>query len=238
MASILDYAKLSEAVYEDNPQVPGWHRHDFRPSGSGVTDAFQGAAFTRDSEIVFAMKGTSQGRDLAADLALGVGMNSVQFSDAVDWVSATNQAGATLATVCGHSLGGAISQIVGNRLRLRFVTFNAPGIAIMSRNLGQMAVAARTGTMFVRMAGTAASAFLHPFQAAGDVGGLFYRVSGVNFRLAGDLVSRTGVHYGQVIEVGYGGGSPDPYTRHKMATILAELEDRGYDNITLADLLN
>jgi hypothetical protein len=165
-------------------------------------------------------------------------MNSVQFSDAVDWVAGVNRGSATLATVCGHSLGGAISQIVGNRLRLRFCTFNAPGIALMSRNLGQMGVAMTTGSMYVRIAGAAASALLHPFQAAEDVGGLFYRVSGVNFRLTGDLVSRTGVHYGQVIEVPYGGGSPDPYTRHIMETILAELRNRGYGRITLADLLN
>jgi len=121
---------------------------------------------------------------------------------------------------------------------MRFVTFNVPGIALMSRNLGQMAVAATTGTMYLRMAGNAASAFLHPIQAARDVGGLFYRVSGVNFRLTGDAVSRWGVHYGQLVEVPYSGGSIDPYTRHIMATILTELRRGGYGSITLADMLN
>jgi hypothetical protein len=80
--------------------------------------------------------------------------------------------------------------------------------------------------------------FLHPFQAARDVGAMFYRVSGVNFRLSMDVISRIGVHYGQIIEISHSGGSIDPYTRHLMPAVIAELVHGGYDDISLRDLLD
>ena len=182
MASILDYALLCKAVYDSDPQVSGWTRAAFRPTGSGLYDAFQGAAFSKGDELVFAFKGTDNKRDVAADLKLGVGMNTSHFDDASTFVGKTGYGKARVVTFCGHSLGGAIAQIVGNRLRQRFVTFNAPGIALMSKNIDQMAVATATGSVAVRIAGAVVSALRHPVQAAQDLGSIFYHVQGANFR--------------------------------------------------------
>ncbi|SEA21965.1 hypothetical protein [Rubrimonas cliftonensis] len=235
MASIYDYGLLADAVYDDDPGAPGWTRVAFRPSGVGLTEAFQGAAFQRGGELVFACKGTSGPRDVIADLKLGVGMNSSQFSDAAMFIEGVNRGSAASVVVCGHSLGGAIAQIVGNRLRLPFATFNAPGVAIMSRNVGQMATAAVTGTGYLRFAGMLASGFLHPFQAAQDVGAMFHWVTGVNLRIRGDVVGAWGVHYGKVVDLAFDGAATDVLGRHKMAAMLRALERDGYRGLSLAD---
>ena len=234
MTDIATYAQLADAVYEDDPRVAGWTRTAFKRSGSGLTDAFQGAAFSKDGEIVFACKGTSQGREKATDILLGVGFNTVQFGEARAWIAATSAGSAATVTICGHSLGGAIAQVVGNRLRNRFITFNAPGIAVMSRNLGEM-MTSPLGA--VRMVNSVTSAFFHPFQAARDVGGLFYRVSGVNYVVGNDAVGHVGVHYGQVINIFYSGSGANVVGTHFMSTVHAELARSGIGRQNLVDVL-
>lgn len=236
MANIMEYAQLSEAVYKASPSLDGWEVVDVKSSGGGWNNALQAAAFKKNGELVFAFKGTSQGMDLIADLKLGVGINSSQFSEAEQFVERVNPGGASLVTVCGHSLGGAIAQVVGNRMRLRFATFNAPGVAVFSsRNLDQFAVAMRTGTFGLRAAGSFFGAFRHPMQTARDVGSAFYRVSGINFRHGLDLVSRWGVHYGQITDVPYDGISPGDM--HSIKNFVGTLRKEGYDKLDLADLL-
>ena len=120
MASILEYANLADAVYDDKPNVDGWIRKAFKPTGSGPHDSLQAAAYSKGGELVFAFKGTTANvGDVAADLKLGVGMNTVQFGQAQDFVDSTGIGSANLVNVCGHSLGGAIAQTVGNRERMR-----------------------------------------------------------------------------------------------------------------------
>ena len=240
MASILEYANLADAVYDDKPNVDGWIRKAFKPTGSGPHDSLQAAAYSKGGELVFAFKGTTANvGDVAADLKLGVGMNTVQFGQAQDFVDSTGIGSATLVTVCGHSLGGAIAQTVGNRERMRFVTFNAPGVAVLSsRRHGQRAMSMMTGTQYLRIGGMIASAFRHPFQAAEDIGAAFYRVSGLNIRLGKDVVGSWGVHYGQLLEIPYSGGSLDVAAKHRMGTMIEALGQQGYDKISLASLLN
>jgi len=231
---------MAEAVYKDNPRVEGWNRIGFRPTGSGITNQFQGAAFSKGSEAVFVFKGTdpSLAGDLVADLRIGMGANIDYYNHAQAFVERTGIGSCSLVTICGHSLGGAIAQIIGNRLRKRFITFNAPGVAIVSRNIDQMAVATVLGTGAFRTIGAIGSAFLHPFQAAQDVGGLFYRVSGVNMRLGADVVGNIGVHYGQVIQIPYHGDATDVMRRHSISTFVSELEDSAMGGRSLVDILN
>ena len=239
MASILEYANLANAVYEDHPSVGGWTRIAFKRTGSGPHDSLQAAAYSKGGELVFAFKGTDNLRDVAADLKLGTGMNTVQYDQAQDFVGSMGVGSSTLVTVCGHSLGGAIAQTVGNRERMRFVTFNAPGVAVLSsRQHGQCAMSIMTGTQALRIGGMLVSAFRHPFQAADDIGAAFYRVSGVNLRLGKDVVGSWGVHYGQLIEIPYSGGALDVAAKHKMGTMIEALSQQGYDKISLASLLN
>lgn len=169
MATILDYAKMSQAVYENNPTVDRWTCAHFR---SGLGSGLQAAVFSNGSATVAAFKGTtpSQVSDLVADLKLGVGMNSSYFSDAQAFVA--KFANVEGLVVTGHSLGGAVAQIVGNRLRIPFITFNAPGVALLaSRNLHT----ATPGMSAIRFAGGFVSMFRHPFQAIQDVGSAFHK---------------------------------------------------------------
>src|SRR5207248_2664039 len=118
VASIITYAKMANAVYEASPAVGGWARIGFRASGGGLTDAFQGAAFKSGDEVIYAFKGTSQKRDAVADLKLGVGMNTSQYGSAEDFFDDLEVPTGTRVTLCGHSLGGAIAQVIGNRKRV------------------------------------------------------------------------------------------------------------------------
>lgn len=235
MATILTYARMCNAVYEDNPTISGWTQFGFRPSGTGLADAFQGVAFKKGAEVIVAFKGTSQKRDVIADLKLGIGINTSQYADAVAFLDKMVIQDGAKVTLTGHSLGGAIAQVVGNRRRLPFVTFNAPGVAVISKNLGEVATSP-LGPM--RAAGTLLSTFLHPIQAAQDLSSLFYSVRGVNLRLGQDIVGSVGVHYGKVIVVTYGGGSFDLLQKHKMTTFIESLAGTKYEAMELDALLS
>jgi hypothetical protein len=50
----------------------------------------------------------------------------------VDWQQAL---GGIKTTLAGHSLGGALAQVVGSKTGLRFVTFNAPGMLRQTHGL-------------------------------------------------------------------------------------------------------
>lgn len=223
-STILDYARLADAVYAADPQVEGWQRIAFQPGGAGLRDAFQGAAFRRGAELVLACKGTSQAADIVTDLKLGVGMNTVQFAAAERFLAGVAMPAGASPVVTGHSLGGAIAQIVGNRHRLPFATFNAPGVGLISRNLDEMAVTGLAGTAALRTVFATLSAVRHPMQAGRDLGSLFYRVKGVNFRIGKDVVGCIGVHYGKVVEIPYDGGALDVKVKHQMATVIRALE--------------
>lgn len=221
MATILDYGRLANAIYADQPSVPGWTVVAFRPGqGTGL----QAAVFTRHQETVVAFKGTSQATDVVADLKIGLGMNTSMFSEAESFVS--RHAGADGVVVTGHSLGGAIAQTVGNRRRRPFVSFNAPGVALLaSQNLGTVVPALG----LVRLAvGATVGAIRHPMQTLRDVGAAFHDSLGVNYRLSGDLVSAYGLHYGPIVHLQ---GQGDPLTQHRMTTMNAVLERFGYQNI-------
>lgn len=222
MASILDYGRLSNAVYNANPSVEGWTCRDFH---DGLGEGLQAAVFTQGTEVVVAFKGTTptQVNDLVADLKLGVGMSTSYFSAAEEYVSRYATEGNVVAT--GHSLGGAIAQVVGNRRQLPFVTFNAPGVAIVaSRNLHT----ATAHMSVVRVAGGLLGALRHPMQTARDVAATFYVVNGWNYRLSGDIVSQIGLHYGDVVNIQASG---DPLSQHSMETVLSRLEHFNYGNI-------
>src|SRR5690606_7262471 len=137
----------------------------------GMWDGFQGAAFTKGQKTVIAFRGTTgSASDVLADLKLGCGMNTSHFSEAEDFFG---EFGGSDTLLCGHSLGGAIAQIVGNRRSAKFATFNAPGVAVVaSRNIFD----ATPQMTAVRLAGAAYSTLRHPFQAARDVAAAFNRV--------------------------------------------------------------
>ena len=205
MMTLLDLARTSAGCYPTPPaDVEGWTKKDsqlgreggfwndlqavhyVRSDGSGQAVAFRGTNLEWDK-----IGGSLQ--DLAADGLLGIGFNTDVFGAAVKFVQ--QRAMGPDLVVCGHSLGGAVAQIVGNRLGLRIATYNAPGVAALaSRNMKQADPAAAAG----RTVGMTASALLHPIQAVDDMKAAFAKVKGINLRLEGDIVSKVGVHYGQL----------------------------------------
>ncbi|QHQ34313.1 hypothetical protein [Algicella marina] len=222
MATIQEYALMSQAVYADEPQIPGWACANFH---SGLGTGLQAAVFTRGASTVVAYKGTtpSNTNDLLADLKLGVGMNTSYFWNAEAY-AARYAPGEVVFT--GHSLGGAIAQIVGNRRRLPFVTFNAPGVALFaSRNV----LTSMPHMTAVRLVGGTLSAFRHPIQMVRDVRSAFHSSLGVNYRLSGDVISQVGLHYGNLVSIQ---GAGDPLTQHGIGTMITALEGQGYGDIT------
>ncbi len=201
MASLLELAQLSNAVYEFKDIPTGWSETSgARKTGGGTyANGLQAAVYTGGGDTVVAFRGTDPSvlGDLTADAMLGTGMNCSYFSAAEAFVEGLGSAGND-AILCGHSLGGAITQIVGNRKGLRFATFNAPGVAVFaSRNI----LSANKYMTGLRAIGATISAIADPAQALKDAKAFFNVVRGVNVRLRLDPVSAIGVHYGDVISI-------------------------------------
>jgi len=212
MATIRDLGLLADAVYAELPAVQDWVcPNHLRASSSW--NGFQAATFTRDGLTVIVFRGTAQTMDVGADLRLGTGMNTSYFSDGEAYAASAAAPGDNVY-VCGHSLGGAIAQVVANRGGYKMVTFNAPGVAVFaSRN-----IATTTPLMqVVRMGGALVSTVTNPMQTWRDVRATFRPVRGLNIRLSNDAVSAMGVHYGEVVTIQ--GPSASPLTEHRMTTM-------------------
>jgi len=190
MARLTDYATLCDEAYS----VPGTRA----PAGWQVLESwstatgFKGAIFVGGSEIVVAYAGTDTGAvgdliaDVTADIRLMIDMPR-QTSDAY---AMYNRGRALLdqhrlanLTVCGHSLGGGLSQHIGYWTKCNFVTFNAPGVY--------------TGIQGTKVA------FQHsPQKAWRTITATFSgEADGRNYRLSDDPVSMFGIHYGTVATI-------------------------------------
>ena len=219
MANLLELAELSSAVYETadlkrRASVGKWKCTDYKLA-SGSMNGFQAGMFVKDGQRVVAFRGTAQAMDGVADVKLGTGMNSSYFYEGEEFAA---KAGAG-AIVTGHSLGGAIAQIVANRGGYTMATFNAPGVGVIaSRNIAQ-------STPFmniIRVGGMLASAVRHPGQAGSDIWHAFDTVHGVNICLNNDAVSMMGNHYGKVRRIA--GTSMNPLTEHSISTVISVLK--------------
>lgn len=148
MATLKEYVELASDVYQswassnDAPRgwlvEPGMFVDDspFWNAGSSITSSgLQCRAYRRVSggEAVIAYKGTNpkMTSDLRADAALSIYVVPTQMKEALTltegWKATLGKKGCRIS-LTGHSLGGGISQYVGARLGIRFVTFNAPGM--------------------------------------------------------------------------------------------------------------
>ncbi len=157
-------------------------------------EGFQAGQFQLGNRKVVVFRGTHEGQrgDLIADGALAAGMNTSYYTQAEGFLA---ECGSGDFLLCGHSLGGAIAQVLANRTGHPMVTFNAPGVAVLaSRNIGQ----ASAPFLAARVAGMVASAVYDPAQALEDAKAAFNVVKGINLCLFGDPISQYGIHYGEV----------------------------------------
>ena len=215
MPTIRDLGLMAAAVYDDNPAVAGWVCPNHQRASSGW-NGFQAATFTGDGVTVIVFRGTSQAMDVGADLRLGTGMNTSYFSDGEHYAAGAAAPGDNVY-VCGHSLGGAIAQVVANRGGYKMVTFNAPGVAVFaSRNVRDI-VTATPWMQAIRMGGALVSSVTNPMQTFRDIRSTFHTVRGLNIRLSYDAVSQMGIHYGEVVTLP--GPTINPLTAHYMATV-------------------
>ncbi|VTR91964.1 unnamed protein product [Gemmata massiliana] len=147
MATTGEYYELAMAAHEktEYANAPnGWSNrqgHAAKPFfGWKIGSGFQAAYFTRSrgatgaagTEQVVAIAGTQgmAGSDILADIKLAIGVMPRQASSAEKFFQSVIPSGTTPSDVIvvGHSLGGALAQVLGFWHGVRFVTFNAPGM--------------------------------------------------------------------------------------------------------------
>jgi hypothetical protein len=101
----------------------------------------------------------------------------------------------------GHSLGGALAQVVGYTVGCRFVTFNAPGMAGTTSGLSGMSPVPESATGFE---------------------------AGRNYRLGSDPVSNVGLHVGRVRSLESSHGL---FTAHSQSNVIGSLRGSPWGNV-------
>lgn len=173
---VQELAALSEATYHD---TNGTRFSQIDQSTGGAASGFRAVAYRDGDQIVIAIRGTDPHRiqgfkDLASDTSFvtNTPSNSLQsyVGQAVAFLTQihTQYPGLNI-TLTGHSLGGAIAEILADSSRYSAVTFNAPGPADLEPALSGIV------SSILNLAGRAAPSI-------------------TSYRLWGDAVSVAGVH--------------------------------------------
>ena len=177
-------ASLSDDVYSKTNDVSadsGSFKFDY--SVDNPNSGFKANVYRNGSQVVIAVRGTdTKGealvKNLLADTAFAetgpISDLLVQYSkELAVLVKNVTKSGETI-TLTGHSLGGAVAQMVGNVANLNVQSFDAPGAAYaLVRNVSQnTSLATLLSDIVPRSSGT---------------------TSITNYRMAGDQVSLIGV---------------------------------------------
>jgi hypothetical protein len=159
-------------------------------------EGFVGCIFkekdNRYKVVAYAGTDFSSTADHAANAKIMLRMMPAQLDSAKKLFDTAKQGHGGPIYLVGHSLGGALAQVVGTLKLVPFVTFNAPGMKAHLLNMGKA------------------------YKSTPDL------ANGINYRLLNDLVPKgTGEHLGetQVLDAkgSVGGGIFDP---HKMDAIV------------------
>ncbi|WP_427024288.1 hypothetical protein ACP4J4_17575 [Aureimonas ureilytica] len=210
MATCLDYAKIayaayfkSKAQYYEEPSghmVDDWVVQKWE-NGTVFGDGFQGGIWQSERDVVVGCCGTNpkqKGKflsDISADARIGLRILPNQCTSARSMVRAAKQiAAGRRVSVCGHSLGGGLAQVVGVWEQVPFVTFNAPAM--------KHVIKAAHGNIFkpMMMLRTIKS------KSADDTSGVNFRIRGLGSDgiVRDDLVSAHGLaggHVGMVVDL-------------------------------------
>ena len=209
--TIANLALLARDVYEPTGEdLNGWRQlGDTRTLGE-----FQAAAYENGSEIVIAIRGTSENwagfKNTLTDVgSFGLGYPASGLRTMVEQASSFLHEIATSPshqgkniTLTGHSLGGAVAQLVGSASGYSAKTFNAPGAADLYDDLqGELALALS----------------LRGSTEAGER---------IGYRTIGDPISLFGRHDEDVrtiVPPAY--GAWELYDSHLINTVVAALDD-------------
>jgi hypothetical protein len=137
MATIRDYLDIADAAYQDDPEghVPLRWRVRKTETATWYGNGFQGSVFEGDEEVIVAFSGTKGGPMSApvsqssanARIAVLVVPNMAgSAKKLVRW--AEQNCGGKPVSIVGHSLGGALAQVVGAWSGRPFVSLNGPGM--------------------------------------------------------------------------------------------------------------
>lgn len=126
MGNVIDYARLSNEVYESNGGAPGngWQVLLRSSDASiGADSGYFGVAYYHEAtgELVIAHRGTEPNtwNDWRTNAELIVGQIPAQFQDAEQFYEYVHEQAANderqinQTTQTGHSLGGAIARMIG-----------------------------------------------------------------------------------------------------------------------------
>jgi putative lipase involved disintegration of autophagic bodies len=138
MATFDEYVDMANASYgnsNDPPMPPGGWDTQVREWATWYGNGFQGAMFYNANEVVVAFSGTKGGLTTAPisqnSANVRIGLNAIPNMcgaafDMVNWAKSlfpTHR-----VSICGHSLGGGLAQVVGNWTGCPFISFNGPGM--------------------------------------------------------------------------------------------------------------
>jgi hypothetical protein len=194
MVTIARYLSLAEFSYDrdDNPgSINGFvvRRREF---ATVLGDGFQGVVHEGDDEVIVAFSGTLGGlltapiSQTTADLRIGVNIIPNMAGSAKALVKAAAQT-AKPVSIVGHSLGGALAQVVGVWMGIPFISFNGPGMTTHLRMSAINVIKPRQMRRTLKA---------QPLAQA----------NGICFSVMGDLVGNFGIHVGAFVAVPWDGG--------------------------------
>ncbi len=202
----LDLAEMSSAVYNVSsaPTIDGY----VSTQNIVGTAGFAAEVFKSGNQVVLAIRGTDMSNEynnlktLAADSSFSTGKVTPQLTSEVSQAANLLEQLHTQCPSCnfyvtGHSLGGAIAQVLGLETGLPTQAFNAPGAGAVLSQL-QAQVPSLTG--------------------ASGLTSLSWANSGINdnLRVYGDLISQVGAPVGTQTEL-------DITQDYALTTVLPEL---------------
>lgn len=224
MATCLDYAKIACAAYykgmnqyydpDPGHMVDDWTVQKWE-KGTLFGDGFQGGIWQNATDVVVGCCGTNtkqKGKfiaDLIADIKIALRILPSQCNSARKMVRAAKQIAGPhrRVSVCGHSLGGGLAQVVGVWEKVPFVTFNAPAMktAIKTSKIGN--TSGIFGFPFVGGSVVAAIATSRSTYSD-DAPGVNFRIRGIDYQgnERNDVVSShfwgaAGDHVGMVVDL-------------------------------------
>jgi putative lipase involved disintegration of autophagic bodies len=139
MATVENYVDIANAVYAKKGgaavNLEGWTVQKWEWA-TWYGNGYQGGVFADHNDVIVGFSGT-QGDLFSAPVSQNTGnfriginvipnMSGSAFA-MVNWARAN--AHGRQVSMCGHSLGGGLAQVVGNWSGLPFISFNGPGMA-------------------------------------------------------------------------------------------------------------